>query len=307
MRVSNPGVRGGSTEQAMAPNVFFDDQLQRLRSGGFRPRALIEFGRQLWRSSRASADARPELRRELRLMRWGGVVASFGVGALSAVSGVSVLPAVALPVLWWLILCAWVSVELGLVRHPITGAPSPRIGPANLMTLYRGWAAAPVLAIGLGVGGPTPLWVVLCIAAGWTDLLDGTVAVRLHHESRLGRLLDPVLDAFFFSAAAVSLAHWGLLPVWLAVVVALRYFLPVAGGLALLFIRGRTVPVQHTPWGQRSTLAIGIALLVTWMSSVLAVPSAVLVGLYVLALATMALALMGLLRRAGAAEAGGAT
>jgi len=43
------------------------------------------------------------------------------------------------------------------------------------------------------------------------------------------------------------------------------------------------------------------------MSSVLAVPSAVLVGLYVLALVTMALALMGLLRRAGAAEAGGAT
>jgi phosphatidylglycerophosphate synthase len=139
-----------------------------------------------------------------------------------------------------------------------------------------------------------------------TDLFDGTVAVRLHQESRLGRLLDPVLDAFFFSAAAVSLAHWRLLPGWLAAVVALRYFLPVVGGLALLFVRGRSLPVQHTPWGQRSTLAIGIAMLVTWGSSVLTVPSAVLGGLYVLALATMALALREILRRAVAAGPGGA-
>jgi phosphatidylglycerophosphate synthase len=203
-------------------------------------------------------------------MRWGGVVASLAVGALGAASGVPAIPALVLPVMWWLILCAWVGVELGLVRHPVTGAPSPRIGSANLMTLYRGWAAAPVLATGLGAAGPTPLWVGLCLVAGLTDLFDGTVAVRLHQESRLGRLLDPVLDAFFFSAAAVSL------------------------------------PVQHTPWGQRSTLAIGIAMLVTWGSSVLTVPSAVLGGLYVVALATMALALREILRRAVATGPGGA-
>jgi phosphatidylglycerophosphate synthase len=303
MGVSNPGVRGGSTEKAMAPNAFLDEQLQRLRSGRFGSPALAEFGRQLWRSSRASASARPELRRELRLMRWGGVAVSLVVGALAVASGVAWLPGLALPAMWWLVLCAWVSVELGLVRHPITGAPSPRIGPANLMTIYRGWAAAPVLALGLGAGGPTALWVVLCLLGGLTDLLDGTVAVRLRQESRLGRLLDPVLDAFFFSAAAAGLAHWRLLPAWLAVVVALRYFLPVIGGLALLFIRGRSLPVQHTLWGQRSTFAIGIALFATWMSSVLAVPTALLVGLDVLALATMALALGGILRRAGAAGA----
>jgi phosphatidylglycerophosphate synthase len=220
---------------------------------------------------------------------------------------VPALPALALPAAWWLLLCAWVGVELGLVRHPITGAPSPRIGPANLMTLYRGWAAAPVLILGLGLGTPTPLWVALCLAGGFTDLLDGTVAVRLRHESRLGRLLDPVLDAFFFSAAAAALAHWRLLPWWLAVVVALRYFLPVAGGLALLFIRGRTLPVRHTPWGQRSTLAIGIALLVTWMSTVIPVHPALILALFALTLVTMAMALLGILRRAGDGDAGAST
>jgi phosphatidylglycerophosphate synthase len=305
--MSNPGVRGGSTGQAMAPNPFLDDELQRLRAGGFGRVALAGFARQLWRSSRASAEARPELRRELALMRWCGLLISVVVSSLCLLSGVPALPALALPPLWWLVLCAWVGVELGLVRHPISGAPSPRIGPANLMTLYRGWAAAPVLAVGLGTSGPNALWVVLCLAGGFTDLFDGSVAVRLHHESRLGRLLDPVLDAFFFSAAAVSLAHWGLLPWWLAVVVALRYFLPVAGGLALLLVRARSLPVQHTPWGQRSTAAIGVAMFVTWMSSLLAVPAAIQVGLYVLALTTMALAVAGIIRRARATPAAGAS
>ena len=149
---------------------------------------------------------------------------SLAVGLLTAIKGAPVVPALAVPAAWWLLLSGWVGVELGLVRHPITGAPAPRIGPANAMTLYRGWAAAPVLVLGLTLPGPTPAWVVLCILAGLTDLFDGTVAVRLHHESRLGRLLDPVLDAFFFSAAAAGLAHWGLLPSWLAAVVGAAVF-----------------------------------------------------------------------------------
>ena len=134
---------------------------------------------------------------------------------------------------------------------------------------------------------------------GLTDLIDGSVAVRLQHESRLGRLLDPVLDAFFFSAAAASLAHWGLLPAWVAALVAFRYFLPVVGGLALVFIRGRSLPVAHTPWGQRSTLVISVSLLVTWLSSRVRVPVPVelLPALYALTVLTMILALINILQR----------
>jgi phosphatidylglycerophosphate synthase len=297
--LSHPGVRGGSTEDVMAPNVFIDERLRELKQAGYGGGALAQFWSQLWRSSRASAAGRPELRRELSWLRWLGLVASLLVGALAVAAGAPALPALVVPAAWWLLLCAWVGVELGLVRHPISGAPSPRIGLANVMTLYRGWVAAPVLVVGLALPGPSLPWVVLCLVAGFTDLLDGTVAVRLHQESRLGRLLDPVMDAFFFSAAAAGLAHWGLLPTWLAALVAVRYFLPVVGGLALLFIRGRSLPVRHTPWGQRSTLAIGIALLVTWASSLLPIAAAVLVALYVLTLLTMGLALLSIFRRAG--------
>jgi phosphatidylglycerophosphate synthase len=188
-------------------------------------------------------------------------------------------------------------VELGLVRHPLTDRPGPAIGVANVMTLYRGWAAVPILLLGLSTARPRLLWVVLCLSAGLTDLLDGSVAKALRQESRLGRLLDPVMDGLVFTAAAIGLVHWGLLPWWVGVVVALRYFIPVLGGMALILVRGRTLPLRHTPWGQRSTLAVGIALLVSWAASVVAVPWWGLAALYALALTTMGLAVGGIMRR----------
>lgn len=282
----------------MAPNAFLDEQLGALRRDGFSRVALGRFGAAFWQRSRETATARPELVSELRVVRRLGVVIALAVGVLLRVDGVPVLPAVLLPVTTWLVLCGWVWVELGLVRHPLSGAPARRIGPANVMTLYRGWAAVPVLLIATSRAGPGPTWVALCLTAGLTDLFDGTVAIRLGHESRLGRLLDPVLDACFFSAAAYSLARWHLLPGWLAVLVTLRYFAPVLGGLALLFLIGRSLPVRHTPWGQRSTLATGVALLVTWLSSIVPVPPGVLLGLYAVAVLCMILALGGILRRA---------
>src|SRR3979409_892274 len=107
----------------MAPTAFIDDRLRELKCERFSRRALATFAGQLWRSARASAAARPELRRELRLLRWLGLVASLGLGLGMAAAGVPAVPALALPATWWLLLCAWVGVEMGLVRHPITGAP----------------------------------------------------------------------------------------------------------------------------------------------------------------------------------------
>jgi phosphatidylglycerophosphate synthase len=282
----------------MAPNPFLDEQLARLKRDGFSRRALSEFGSQFWHRAALTARERPGLVRELRVIRRVGWLLSLAVGWGIATEGVPFWPAIWLPSLTWLVLCAWVGVELGLVRHPVTDVPSRRIGPANIMTLFRGWTAVPIILLGLNARGPTIAWVVLCILAGFTDLVDGTVAQRLGHESRLGRLLDPVLDACFFSAAAFCLARWGFLPAWMAVLVTARYFLPVVGGLALLFVLGRSLPVRHTPWGQRSTAATALALFVTWLSTLVSIPVAVLLALYAVAVVNMVLALAGILRRA---------
>ena len=288
----------------MTPNVFVDEQLGALRRDRFRGGSLSRFGAAFWQRARATGARRPGLVRELRVIRRLGVVVSVVVGIGLYAEGVPALPAVLAPALTWIVLCAWVAVELGLVRHPLTGADAPRIGPANIMTLFRGWAAVPILLLAAARPGPTVLWVGLCLLAGMTDLVDGTVAIRLGHESRLGRLLDPVLDAWFFSAAAYSLAHWGLLPAWLAALVAIRYFAPVVGGLVLLFALGRTIPVRHTPWGQRATMATAAALLMSWVGMMVRLPPWLLPAIYLVAVTCMGLALLGILRRAPTAAAG---
>ncbi|MFN2463796.1 MAG: CDP-alcohol phosphatidyltransferase family protein [Candidatus Dormibacteria bacterium] len=296
----------GGDEGAMAPNAFVDEELARLRAADYGGAAAAEFARAFWSRARETGRRRPELVRELRVVRRVGVVVALLIGLAIHAEGVPAVPAVAWPMVAWVVLCGWVAVELGLVRHPLSGVDAPRIGPANVMTLYRGWVSVPIVLVASARPGPTLAWVVLCITAGLTDLFDGTVALRLGHESRLGRLIDPVLDAFFFSAAAFSLARWGLLPGWMAAVVAARYFAPVIGGLVLLFVVGHTMPVRHTPWGQRATMATAFALSVSWVGTLVRLPALLLPGLYAVAVGCMALALLGILRRAPGAAAGSA-
>ena len=60
---------------------------------------------------------------------------------------------------------------------------------------------------------------------------------------------------------------------------------------------GRTLPVRHTPWGQRSTMAIAVALIVAWTSSLWRLPPLGETALYAVAIVTMGLALLGIGRR----------
>lgn len=101
-----------------------------------------------------------------------------------------------------------------------------------------------------------------CVAlAGLSDLLDGTLARRYSSQSerRLGGGLDPVVDGIFFGAVALGLALGGAYPLWLAVVVLLRYFGPVAVG-GVLVLSGRLARLEHTFFGQVSTVVIALLL-----------------------------------------------
>jgi len=288
----------------MGPNQFVDAALAELRRSGFSRRGWAGLLRALTSRARDNTAARPDLVREVRLGEAAGAVLAVAVGvAFWRLDGAPVVTAVAPGLLAWLVLAEWVRVELGLVRHPLTGDPGPAVGAANWMTLFRGWAAVPAGLAATWSPRPTAAWAALCIAAGVTDLVDGSVARLQRNESRLGRLLDPVLDAFFFTAAAAALARWGAVPWWIPVLIGVRYFTPVVGGLALMFARGSTLPVRHTPWGQRSTLAIGVALLAAWGSFYLHPPPWVVPALYAVAIASMALALAGILRRAPVSSA----
>ena len=131
---------------------------------------------------------------------------------------------------------------------------------ANLFTLAR-LAAVPfaVRAILLGRHGRA---LVIVLAAGLSDTVDGAIARRFGMTTSVGAYLDPIVDKIFLSAVYISLAMISSVPWWLVVEIFTRDFLILAfSGLAIVFLRMRRFPPSI--WGKASTfLQILCALLV---------------------------------------------
>lgn len=152
------------------------------------------------------------------------------------------------PALPWLALAALAVAAAGLYLP----------GLANQISLGRAYLAGP--ALGLGASRALlPLALVILLAAA-TDLADGFAARRWDKPTRLGGALDPVVDGLLFGSAAVGFALGAVYPLWLAVLVILRYLLPALGG-GLLLLFGRQPVLKHTPAGQASTAAIALLLI----------------------------------------------
>jgi cardiolipin synthase len=91
------------------------------------------------------------------------------------------------------------------------------------------------LVYGLGSGdGSSAAAATLFAVIAWTDYLDGMAARITGQYSRLGALLDPVVDRLLVVSGIVVCWHFELLPRWaLALLVARELFMLVAGRLAL--------------------------------------------------------------------------
>jgi cardiolipin synthase len=82
--------------------------------------------------------------------------------------------------------------------------------------------------------GQDALAVVLFAVIGWADYLDGFTARLTGQYSRLGALLDPLVDRLLVIAGMVVAWHFSLLPRWaLALVVARELFMLILSRYAL--------------------------------------------------------------------------
>jgi cardiolipin synthase (CMP-forming) len=82
--------------------------------------------------------------------------------------------------------------------------------------------------------GQDALAVVLFGVIGWSDYLDGFLARLTGQYSRLGALLDPVIDRLLIVSGMVVCWHFSLLPRWaIAIVIARELFMLVASRYAL--------------------------------------------------------------------------
>jgi CDP-diacylglycerol--glycerol-3-phosphate 3-phosphatidyltransferase len=114
---------------------------------------------------------------------------------------------------------------------------------SNLLSISRILLIAPFLLITLSEIPNARLWGCLILAIGMlTDNLDGRLARKLHQETELGRILDPLADKLAVAALAITLLLLGAVPLWFAVALFTRDALILAGGIYLKAKRGIVVP-----------------------------------------------------------------
>ena len=122
----------------------------------------------------------------------------------------------------------------------------------NLLTAAR-LAGVPVFLLLLARGHLVAAACVLA-AASLTDYLDGVIARALDQGSRLGRLLDPVVDRLYVLAAVVGLVLVGAMPWWFAALVLGRDVWGVVAMARTARYGVRTLPVSFV--GKAATFCL---------------------------------------------------
>jgi len=138
---------------------------------------------------------------------------------------------------------------------------------ANLFTLAR-LLAVPFAARAILLGEHRRALIIV-LAAGLTDAVDGAIARRFGMMTPEGAYLDPVVDKIFLSVVYISLAaSSGVPPWWLVGVIFARDFLLLAStAVAMRFLGMRRFPPSI--WGKASTfLQIALALLILIQNAV---------------------------------------
>ncbi len=135
--------------------------------------------------------------------------------------------------------------------------PLGRLGWPNALTLLRG-ATVPPLIVLADAGALGLLAIVLAIGA-FSDVLDGFVARRIGPLSRLGVIMDAVVDIAWNVGAFCAFVIAGLLPPWILALIGLRYGLLLAGA-TLLYLRHTTLVIRPTRFGRATGTLISIGL-----------------------------------------------
>jgi phosphatidylglycerophosphate synthase len=132
----------------------------------------------------------------------------------------------------------------------------PTVGIASTFTWLRGLAAC--YLIGRLVGGlatANGLALLVFLAGIITDILDGQVARYTHTSSKLGQIADGEADFCLYLSITLILIQNGVLPLWLGLVMLLRFCIPLLAALGSYFLLAHPVRFGSTSWGKYAGLA----------------------------------------------------
>ncbi len=133
----------------------------------------------------------------------------------------------------------------------------------NFLTLLR-IVAIPIFLAFL-VSGNHAAALILFLAAGVTDAVDGAVARLTDSRSELGAVLDPMADKLLLLSSFIVLGLSGDMPGWLVVLVISRDVIVVLGYGAIFAVHQEWMEVDPSLLGKFSTFfqlfTVGFALM----------------------------------------------
>jgi cardiolipin synthase len=228
--------------------VFIEEHLRELRAQRFRPRALALYARRVGAHVRAELLANPSAVRAI----WTAAVAyfllAFVVAVVLALSGDRDLATQFLlgTALWTLLGFGFVTLFVGLLRDT-EGYRLPRLNVPLLLTLLR-VSLIPGICVFLMRHRFTAA-LALYLVAALSDVFDGFLARRWRQITRLGTVMDPLVDIAFNLVMLWGLAAAGLLSRWVFWIGAARYTILMVGGAGLYLFVG-PVKIRPTSFGR---------------------------------------------------------
>lgn len=95
------------------------------------------------------------------------------------------------------------------------------------------------------------------VVVGTTDWVDGFVARRFDQVTRIGRLIDPLIDRMLLATAGITLAAVGIAPWWVIALIVGRDIVLLAAAF-LLFGSDPQIPVTRLGKTATACLLIGV-------------------------------------------------
>jgi phosphatidylglycerophosphate synthase len=130
---------------------------------------------------------------------------------------------------------SWLLMYVGIIRDK-AGRVRETAGLANYLTMARFYLIVPVVVLfshGL-LAAALSVYVVL----GLTDIADGVVARRRGEQTEFGTVMDPLADIFSTAAVFAAFLAQGLIPLWLFLILMLRYAVLIVGSFVMFLATG---------------------------------------------------------------------
>lgn len=230
--------------------MFFEDELHELRRERFHPAGFARYVRRAASRIREHMVANPGAVRSIWILALGYLALAFVGAVVIALTLDHRLAAEVFRATALLILPVFVilSCAVDLLRD----RDGFRLSAVNLpiaLTLMRVMMTPAIVLFLLDRRfGPA---LVLYVIAALSDVVDGWIARHTGQTTRLGTVMDPIVDILFNVAMLGALVAAGLLPVWVALIGGLRYAILMVGGASLYLFVG-PLRIQPTWFGRLS-------------------------------------------------------